>query len=524
MHLASSSVMQNMLLRNIILDSSTAGVQLNGSDNIMLFNDLSQNGLFNFDEQAGVNTYLGNYTFDCNGNNFNTAGSNLTDKKVAASQVTPFTIEPTEWHNIDMAVGPSAASQADRLLMKACDVESGVDRTYSYADDVTSKICLIHSDIDLSASLVDTLAGSVNLSQLDAVTMNLLADAQALEAQILATITTLESSSPCVTIPIDPSGTPYTAITISSEGNYYLTQGGSQRIVIAASNVSLDMRGHSLFGDGTNNGITINNGLNTVSVFNGALVGWNRGVTLNNGTYHAFNDLLCRDSAETNFYIGGGQDISLTNVQAIGSQSLENIRIQGGYMVVLDYCIALGGAGGGIYVQNVGEILAQNCIASGNTGDGFRANSTGEQAYYAFNNCKATANTTGFNVTGASTFRVVDIVDCISMQNGTGISISQPGVTVKHCVASTNSANGILLTGSANDCAILDNVMLRNGTINYQDNSGNTSSVLGNFAYQITTPANNYTVSAGTLPIVNATIAAPFATRPTKWHNVSMID
>jgi len=528
LHLASSSVMQNMLLRNAILDSGTAGVRLNGSDNIMLFNDLSQNGLFNFDEQTGVNTYLGNYAFDCNGNNFSTAGSNLTDKKVDITQVTPFTIEPTQWHNVDMAVGPSAASQADKLLTKACDVESGVDTTSSYADEVASKVCLIQSDINLSESVVDTIAGSGDLSQLDAVIASLRADAQALEAQILSTITTLESSSPCIGTPIDPSGTPYTAITISSSGNYYLTQGGSQRIVIAANAVKLNMNGHSLFGDGTNNGITINNGLENVTVYNGALVGWNRGVTFNNGRYHTFDDLLCRDSAETNFYIGGGNVIHLANIKAIGSQSLENIRIQGGNQVLLNYCIAAEGAGGGVYVANVSQIEVLNCIAIQNTGDGFRGTSSGGPGalpLYVFENCKATLNSAnGFNVTGGNDNRTIDILNCTSLQNNVGIAVSRPGVNVKQCIASRNTTNGILLTGAADGVTIQDNVMLRNGTINYQDNSGNTSTVLGNFAYQITTPANNYTVSSGTLPIVQATIAAPFSTRPTRWHNVSMIN
>ena len=67
----------------------------------------------------------------------------------------------------------------------------------------------------------------------------------------------------------DCFGAIYSFSTIDTPGFYRLAANVSNQITISASNVTLDMNGHTV-SDGTN-GIVINGNLNNVTIKNGAI-------------------------------------------------------------------------------------------------------------------------------------------------------------------------------------------------------------------------------------------------------------
>jgi hypothetical protein len=83
--------------------------------------------------------------------------------------------------------------------------------------------------------------------------------------------------------------------TISSPGNYVLNTNlttSGDCFVITASNVALDMKGHTITGDGSGNGIT-DDGLSRdyAIISNGKIRNFDMGINLTHGGLATFNKL-----------------------------------------------------------------------------------------------------------------------------------------------------------------------------------------------------------------------------------------
>jgi hypothetical protein len=129
--------------------------------------------------------------------------------------------------------------------------------------------------------------------------------------------------------------------TLSAPGNYFLTQNLTATgdcLVIAASNVAIDLKGKTITGNGSNSGITDDGGDRDYAIIaNGKIRGFDTGINLhssgsaiisninasNNGSQGVFISECCNtlDSVTANNNSGtgiviGSDDSSLSNIQA----------------------------------------------------------------------------------------------------------------------------------------------------------------------------------------------------------------
>jgi parallel beta-helix repeat protein len=257
-------------------------------------------------------------------------------------------------------------------------------------------------------------------------------------------------------IAINATNTPGDAnsvFKITQPGSYYLTgniTGVAARhgIEVAASNVTIDLRGHALTGvaaslDGiSNDGNLVNN----IRIENGNISGWSG---------------------------DGIQFISGSNYHARHINAMTN----SGWGIILDEnglvesCAASGNSAGGIGISGLNAVV-QGCTVSSNPGTGIRLVDSGTvNGCSAFGNsigiqtgigvvvvhCSARDNTDdGIRVGSACVVR-----DCTAYSNGgDGIDSTGTSTTISNCTASFNVGSGIEVPG---DCSIVGNTCDANG-------------------------------------------------------------
>lgn len=151
--------------------------------------------------------------------------------------------------------------------------------------------------------------------------------------------------------------------TISTSGSYYLTTNltGTAGIQIQANNVSLDLEGFTLTGNGSGDGIDVLNETNIV-VCNGNLVQWYIGLFAAGAYSCRFDHLMCSQDAEG---ISAGPLAAVSECMASGN-SQDGMDFEGGSRII--NCIARNNGGYGI---NAGtEANVTGCVADNNGQDG----------------------------------------------------------------------------------------------------------------------------------------------------------
>lgn len=206
-------------------------------------------------------------------------------------------------------------------------------------------------------------------------------------------------------IAINAANTPGDAdsvFKITQPGSYYLTgnitANGKHGIEIAAGNLTIDLNGHTIAGNGQG-------GFSGIAQTAPAL----RSVRIRNGTVTAF----------------GGAGIDLHELTVAN-------RVRGG---AIEGVIAYNNLGHGVAVGD--GFTIRDCITDGNSGAGFVA---GDDFNIAASAARANVGA-GFNLGGAGTIR-----GCTASGNNIGFTV-QANATFQDCTAESNGGNGFV-TGS----------------------------------------------------------------------------
>ncbi len=311
---------------------------------------------------------------------------------------------------------------------------------------------------------------------------------------------------------------------IASSGSYYLTANvlgvaGKHGIEITASNVTLDLNGFTVDGQGnaaTLDGITNDGTANNITVRNGSVVRWgDSGVNLPT-TSPAVGRRVERIDAQFNMITGVtvGDNAVLqsctahnntsngflvgSNAVVTGCSAFDNGArgFTAGITASFTDCTASGNASSGISAST-GSALT-GCLAASNGGIGFSAGSSS-----VVTNCSARLNTlSGFSVGSASS-----VIDCVATTN------AQNGISfVFGCVIRGNTVRSNILAGlitSGTGSRIEGNVSTANDVGLSVQSAGNI--IVRNQCGQNTT--NNWLLDAGNHygPIIDRTAILPAA-------------
>ena len=250
-------------------------------------------------------------------------------------------------------------------------------------------------------------------------------------APTMKTLDQIEARTPISALPF----------TISSSGSYFVTgnltaQAGGNGVTINASNVTLDLGGFELVGNGGVGafGIRVSAGRFNVIIRNGTVRGWNGpGVAVENS---AVSPVWVESVRALN---GGGIALGIGSVvvDCLANGVPGNGIATGDASLVLR-CHSRGNGLDGILVGT--RSVVRECVATNNGSDGIQAFDGSEVS-----GCAASANANhGVNASEGCLVR-----DC-TVEGNSGIGIlSLAGSTVQSCAARNNAAVGISVgTGS----------------------------------------------------------------------------
>ena len=159
--------------------------------------------------------------------------------------------------------------------------------------------------------------------------------------------------------------------TLSAAGNYFLTKNLTSTgtcITVASEGVSLDMKGHTITGDGTGDGITDGGGaFESMAIANGKIRNFSVGIGLDNSCCVVIRNVDSSKNTDTGVLIGkccGALDsVTANNNGSVG-------------IMALDCCYSMNniqannnGAGGGIVATSCCTTIA-NSTVSNNGGTG----------------------------------------------------------------------------------------------------------------------------------------------------------
>lgn len=229
---------------------------------------------------------------------------------------------------------------------------------------------------------------------------------------------------------------------ITQPGSYYLTgnltyQPGKRGIVIDASNVRLDLNGHTILSTGSGtDGVTVESGRQHVEIINGTIKGWSQhGIVA-----HEQSAVLLRDVTVSEC-IQGGATLGVRAV--VESCRFENNASDGlsclGHSKVSN-TTAIGNGGHGIVVGDYS--LVTDCVGSINNWNGI---STGIGT--TVSRCAMTRNNQDGLVVGSGS----TINACTASSNlGEGVHVTGNGCTVTGTTSRVNRLNGFRLNGANN--------------------------------------------------------------------------
>ncbi len=249
---------------------------------------------------------------------------------------------------------------------------------------------------------------------------------------------------------------------ITQSGSYYLTGNlagvsGKSGIEIAASNVTIDLRGFTMQGvTGSLDGIVTSGG-SGITIQNGFITGWSDGIDL----------VFSRQS----------------RVSGVNASDNTGAGIRTGNEAIVRECIAFSNDANGISVGGAGSGVIESCIARSNTLDGITLSASG-----VVRNCDA-RNNGGAGIRSSSNGYSL-ITECSALENvGDGIRVGN-GATVSRNTCSFNGdagiGAGIRATGvdnriEENNCATNERGIEVTGTSNFIARNTVTGSVVNNW-------------------------------------------
>ena len=311
---------------------------------------------------------------------------------------------------------------------------------------------------------------------------------------VAPTMKTLAEVEPRVAInPTNTPGDPDSIFKITQPGSYYLPGpvsgvAGDHAIQIDASDVTIDLMGHTLDGGGVGfNAVYVpfSPGRDNIVVRNGIVRGFINGVSLDGAIGGRVEGIHASDMLNNGITLGRGmvaRDCTSLDAAGHGFTAGDACRF-------ID-CVAAGNGFSGFITGS--ESSFEGCVAEGNGADGF----TGSDAS-AWSNCTARENTgNGFT---APFFAAV--LDCVASANGAhGIFVAtQATVRGNQCsgngTAITDGAgilsNGIDCRIDSNNCVANDigiDVLMSGNLVVRNSASGNTS---GNYDATITNTSSD---------------------------------
>ncbi len=299
------------------------------------------------------------------------------------------------------------------------------------------------------------------------------------DGPITSTYKTLDQVEP--RIPITAATTPGdgTAIyKISNSGSYYLTGkiksvDGRSGIVIAASNVTIDLMGYPMEGQpGSHDAIRTEGTVNNITIRNGTISGWGEdGIDLRQG--------------------GAGSGATVENVHVSGCAA-SGVRV--GHNSLVRGCTFTVNGGDGLFTGDSSAV--ENCVARNNGGRGIAASAIASvRGCSAYNNlghgihaesasvvtdCGAFGNQVGISSSGNAA-----VSNCSAEFNGIGISVGARSVVSACRVAQSAggaTGQGILV---GNQSSVLDCTTIANRSHGISAGShcvirGNMSNLNGN--------------------------------------------
>lgn len=227
---------------------------------------------------------------------------------------------------------------------------------------------------------------------------------------------------------------------ITNRGSYYLTNNlsgvpGSNGIIIASSDVDLDLNGYSIIGttNAGSSGIVLDPGTNLMNlgIHNGIVSGWaESGVTLTDGVNCRLKDISAMGNCrQTGTAILVGKDWEVDNCVAF--QNYAGGFNIGNYSRARN-CRARENKGNG-FDTGSGTVI-ENCLAAGNTGNGFFG-----QTESIIRNCVAMFNTNSGIYVGPNSLAI----DNLASQNGVHGLFVGGGSRVSGNLVASNTGNGI---------------------------------------------------------------------------------
>lgn len=221
--------------------------------------------------------------------------------------------------------------------------------------------------------------------------------------------------------------------TINEPGSYVLTSdiigvGTADTIIIAASDVTLDLNGFTIRGvTGSDNGIEVALNVEHVAIRNGTITGHNAGIEASLSRNCRFEDLRLADNSSGLF---SGLNASVTGCTAYMNQFT---GISVGLGSTVENCAAQENGQFG-FQCTVGPSTFRGCTATRNDSNGFSA-ITIDGAVYS--DCVAYQNgMNGFEASGSAT-----ITNCTATENdGSGFFIGTDSI-VRGCTATGNGVD-----------------------------------------------------------------------------------
>lgn len=387
---------------------------------------------------------------------------------------------------LDVLVADQACASRQEILLS--NLDSLRQQEASCCQQLSEQLTTLQEDVDsrleqiVSISLIEQVADILSIA--DSFQEQFASYIQISQSGFDYITSRLDLLQECAPIPIQVQA----PVTLATPGNYCLMGDGSGNITIASSGVLLNLNNHVLSGS-----ITVNAGLQDISIYNGRLngSGSSSGVLIN----QSCNTILLSDLFITNFQNGvnlAGTLVSpITNVfidkltayrcngpgiavvetsgQMINSVTFNNetgvnINNTNSFFTITN-TQAIFNASGGFAIENtinfgVLSIAIYDSIACDNAADGFFFNN----ATFYVENCISQSNGIGFSVgdRNAATDNQGAIVNCKAIANGTaGFLISNLagtnvrfvgnyGVnninnTTKYDYAKTNGASNVVV-------------------------------------------------------------------------------
>jgi hypothetical protein len=179
-------------------------------------------------------------------------------------------------------------------------------------------------------------------------------------------------------------GTPISSIpfTASQPGHYYLTRNltasgaGQTGITVAADDVSIDLGGFVLAGNGTTaangtgTGIGINPGKGGTRIPNGEIKFWGTGIGAYGSGYTAISDVQARNNSINGIVLSAHGSIERCNASGNGLNNATNgSGIHAGYATVKD-CVVTDNAVYGIWVEGNADVTG-NFVRNNNVNESY---------------------------------------------------------------------------------------------------------------------------------------------------------